>query len=125
MGSRNSFMIAPALVLLTSCHYPFDFLGVEEIVTESSSIEAPDAIADDRIEDKHPICDPSLVVEERFYRDACTFTLDKSCAITKLDILPFEQADEYLEQRVYRSYLDAAEALFQREVLPSMEVVNA
>lgn len=121
---RNGIAIASLVAFAAlGCVSPFDLLGEEEIVTESTSATPPDAITDDRIEDKHPVCDPSITITETF--GACRMTLDKSCAVTTLDVVPFADGDDGLDGRVYATYAKAAGALGSREILPSMEVVNA
>ncbi|HEX7600934.1 MAG TPA: hypothetical protein VF316_04985, partial [Polyangiaceae bacterium] len=78
--------------------------------------------ADDRIEDKHPVYDPSLTTDEVF--DSCKVHLNKSASVTRLDIVPFDAADATIGKTLYRDVPAAAAAITRYPVLPSMEVVN-
>ena len=70
-----------------------DALGREEAVTEARKNRP--AIEDDRIEDKHPVYDPDRTVDEVF-GDYCVVRLNKSGAVTRLDIAKPVGADEAL-----------------------------
>jgi len=80
---------------------------------------------DDRIEDKHPVLDPSLTVNESF--DSCAFTLNKSGSVTKLSVAPYEGDQKSLGSKLFPSRgaaLAALQALPDADVIPSMETVN-
>lgn len=112
------------LFALGACLLPADLLGEEELVTEHiSSSGAVDPLADDRIEDKHPTYDPNRTIDEVF--DGCTVTLNKSAAVTKLDVAPLEGDDARFDKAIFPTYAAATAALGARPQLPSMEVVNA
>lgn len=115
---RASFLLLAAVV---GCD-PLTVLGVEEEVRERDTVEAPPPIADDRIEDKHPVYDPSALVEETV--DGCAVRWNKSGSIVKLDVLPFDAATRALETQVFPGWTAAARALAGKKVLPSMEVVQ-
>lgn len=102
---------------------PLAVLGVEELVTEKDALEAPPPIADDRIEDKHPVYVPSAIYEETI--DGCSVRLNKSGSIVKLDVLPFADADAALQTQVFPTWLAAAGKLTNKPILPSMEIVQA
>jgi len=101
---------------------PLSVLGVEERVSEHDSLEAPPPLADDKIEDKHPVYDPGAAVEEVV--DGCPVRWNKSGSIVKLDVLPFDDATRDLEKRVFPGWSSAVHALDGKKVLPSMEVVQ-
>jgi hypothetical protein len=94
--------------------------GVEEVVTNRSSAAGPPAIADDKIEDKHPVYDPDLVITETF--DHCEVTLNKSGSVTKLDVLPW--GSEGSLNKIFPTRAAALDALGNRPVMPSMEIIN-
>ncbi|MBI5532158.1 MAG: hypothetical protein HY898_05565 [Deltaproteobacteria bacterium] len=119
---RASLPAAALAVCVSGCVSLFDVMGVEEFVTEKSAAEGnPDPIADDRIEDKHPVFDESLTIDETF--GPCVVTLNKSGSITKLDIAPFDAGKESIGDQLFRSYADAALKL-DLPWMPSMEVVQ-
>jgi len=117
--------IAAALVLCACSFGPLDVLGGETVVTEESHNSSEPE--DDRIEDKNPVCDPSRTVTEHF--GSCDVVLNKSCAVTKLDIAPLEKGDEDLVDRIFPSRQAAASLIQSRldsetDLIPSMEVAN-
>lgn len=125
LGGRMLLFLRRGLVVLFfgACS-PIDVLGFENDVIDKDSSSPPvDPLADDRIEDKHPMHDPSITIDETFGR--CTATLNKSGSVTKLDIVPFSDADADVSGKLFHGYLDAARALGERPILPSMEVVDA
>jgi hypothetical protein len=86
-------------------------------------------LEDDRIEDKHPAFDPARMVTESFGRPfgGCEVTMNKSAAVTKLDIVPFEAPEAALKGRLFRGRteaLAAVTAIADADAIPSMEVVN-
>jgi hypothetical protein len=122
LANRPSALVA-CVAILSSC-VPFDLFGEEEIVRQHDEGAAPPAITDDRIEDKHPVLDPTLTIQEPF--GSCTVTLNKSASVTKLDVVPSDggNADSPDVERLYGGYAAAAAALSGRPLLPTMEVVN-
>lgn len=110
------------LTTLVGCN-PLSVLGVEELVSEKSTLEAPPPIADDRIEDKHPNYVPSTFTDEVI--DGCSIRLNKSGSIVKLDVLPFAEDDAALETKVFPTWMTAAAQLSNKPILPSMEIVQA
>ena len=110
-----------ALALGAGCLAPLDMLGESEAVHQRD-VSAPDPLADDRIEDKHPVYDPSLTTDEVF--GSCKVHLNKSASVTRLDIVPFDDAEAAIGKTLYRDVPTAAAAITRYPVLPSMEVVN-
>ena len=104
-----------------------DLLGHEEDVIEHRSNEGMLQLEDDRIEDKHPTYDAQRTVTESFKQSygACAITMNKSAAVTKLDIVPFE-AVRPLDKRLFPRRTDALATIagIRRRRDPSMEVVN-
>ncbi len=113
-----------AVLVLASSGCVFNALGWDEAVTETSSIYQPPQLTDDVLADKHPAFDASRVVQESF-GVACTLTLNKTGSITKLDLPGYVGDDAKLEDALYPSYAAALKALGTREVLPSMELLEA
>lgn len=116
-------LLAVAPVVGSSVGCVFDGLGWNETVTETSALFQTPVNADDQLSDKHPVFDPSRVVVEPYA--SCAATLDKSAALTKLDVVGFSGDDSTLNSALFHGYLDAAVALSDREIIPSMEVVEA
>ncbi|MBN2498391.1 MAG: hypothetical protein JXR96_27620 [Deltaproteobacteria bacterium] len=107
----------------SACLGPLDTLGNETLVTENTDLQKDRQIEDDRIEDKHPVYDPDLIVSEQF--DECTIRLNKSGSVTKLDIVPFDEEDGQLDGRLFRGRGQAFSEIGERaDLIPSMEVVN-
>ncbi|MBW2262504.1 MAG: hypothetical protein JRG91_11070 [Deltaproteobacteria bacterium] len=126
MNKHTFVMIILAAAVLPGCPYgPLDVLGNETVVTdESHNSTEPE---DDRIEDKNPVCDPDRTVVETF--QGCDIKLNKSCAVTRLDIAPLEEGDEDLADRIFPDRPAAAGYIQGRtdhetHHIPSMEVVN-
>ena len=97
----------PALALLAGgC---LDLLGHGEDVIEHRSNEGMFQLEDDRIEDKNPTFDTSRTVTESFKQSygACAITMNKSAAVTKLDIVPFEGGETALDKRLFHGRADA------------------
>jgi len=117
----------PALALLAGgC---LDLLGHGEDVIEHRSNEGLFQLEDDRIEDKNPTFDTSRTVTESFKQSygACAITMNKSAAVTKLDIVPFEGGETALDKRLFHGRADALAAIDRIEgadAIPSMEVIN-
>jgi hypothetical protein len=120
-------LLATLLALLAGgC---LDILGHQEDVIENRANEGLSQIEDDRIGDKHPIFDASRTVTESFEQgyNACSITMNKSAAVTKLDIVPFEAAETVLDKRLFRGRREALATIGGvqgADVIPSMEVVN-
>ncbi len=108
--------------LLCSC-LGIDALGRREAVTERDQ-GAVDPLADDRIEDKHPVFDPQSRVTEDIYPD-CPATMNKSGSVVRLDVVPFADADRAAGDSLYPDFGAALAAFPQADLVPSMEVVNA
>src|ERR1035437_2597322 len=96
------------LALGAGCLAPLDMLGESEAVHQRD-VSAPDPLADDRIEDKHPVYDPSLTTDEVF--GSCKVHLNKSASVTRLDIVPFDAADATIGTTLYRDVPTAAAAI--------------
>ena len=111
------------LVLAAGCLGPLDIVGEHASVSERS-VGQLDPLADDRIEDKHPAYDPALVVKEPMF-PGCDVTMNKSASVTRLDVVPWADADAAKGSRLYHDFPDALAALPSADVVPSMEVVNA
>ena len=106
-----------------------DLLGHQEDVTQRNDPQGVMRLQDDRIEDKHPAFDPARTVTESFGHpyDGCPITMNKSAAVTKLDVVPFEGAEAALEDRLFRGRNEALAAVAGipgADVVPSMEVIN-
>lgn len=106
-----------------------DALGHEEDVIENRSNQGIDQLEDDKIEDKHPTFDPSRTVTESFKQGygACAITMNKSAAVTKLDIVPFQGPETALDKRLFHGRTDALAAMSGiqgADPIPSMEVIN-
>jgi hypothetical protein len=103
-----------------------DLLGHQEDVIEHRSNEDLFQLEDDRIEDKHPTYDATRTVTEAF-NGWCMLTMNKSAAVTKLDIVPFEGGETALDKRLFHGRADALRIIAGIEgadAIPSMEVVN-
>ncbi len=119
-------VLASAIAWLPGCGFgPLDLLGMEAAVTEG--LEGEPAPEDDRLEDKDPLYDPSRTVVERF--GSCEVTLNKSAAVTKLDVVPLSGGQADLATRVFRGRTEAVQHLAgepfaDATLIPSMETVN-
>ena len=112
-----------ATVWLGGC--VLDSLGYESDVTQRSQKLQQEKLEDDRIQDKHPVLDPALTVQESF--GSCTFTLNKSGSVTKLGVAPYEGDQKSLAGRLFANRgaaLAALQAMPDTDVIPSMETVN-
>ena len=87
------------------CLGPLDALGYESGEYERESLFREPEIQDDRIEDKDPSYDPSSRVEELF--GTCQVVMNKSGTVTKLDIVPFEEDNADLEERLFPTRAEA------------------
>ena len=87
--------LALAPLALSGCLGMLDVLGFQSDLVTQSDPQRDARLEDDDIADKHPEYDPELVVEESF--DDCPVILNKSGAVTKLDILPFAPAEVFLD----------------------------
>ncbi len=106
------------------CLGPLDTLGVVAEERQWEELFKEPSVEDDRIEDKNPACRSDLLFTETF--DGCEFTVNKSCSVTRLDVVDFAEEDSDLESRLYPTRGEALADVQQRggDVLPSMEVVN-
>jgi hypothetical protein len=106
-----------------------DVLGHREDVIEHRSNEDLFQLEDDRIEDKNPPFDASRTVTESFKQSygACPITMNKSAAVTKLDVVPFEGGESVLDKRLFHGRAEALgtiDGIEGADAIPSMEVVN-
>ena len=84
--ARTFLLVSICGAFLASClslSSAMDALGREAAVTETEKNAA--VIEDDKIEDKHPSCDPNRTVDELF-GEQCLVRLNKSGSVTELDI---------------------------------------
>ncbi|MFI5300674.1 MAG: hypothetical protein ACHREM_21540, partial [Polyangiales bacterium] len=116
-------VLALAPVVAGGAGCVFDGLGWNETVIDVPQIFQTPVNTDDRLSDKHPAFDASRTVVERF--NDCTVTLNKSGSITKLDVVGFTGDASALQDELFHGYVDALPMLTSREILPSMEVVEA
>ena len=120
---RASLLLGLVGLVGAGCLGPLDIFGNPTVVSEDEDFLKENQLEDDRIEDKHPIYDPELVVEEVFGQ--CTMRLNKSGSVTKLDVIPFDEDDAELQDRLFSTRAYAASALgADADLIPSMEVVN-
>lgn len=117
------------LVLAAPSAGCLDALGHQEDVIENRSSQGEMRLEDDRIEDKQPVFDSSRVVVESFPQGwtTCTAKVNKSAAVTKLDIVPLEDKEKVLDKKLFHGRADALAAIDGVEgadPIPSMEVVN-
>jgi hypothetical protein len=104
---------------------PLDRLGQDQASRQDSSLEGePKGPVDDRIEDKQPTYRPDAVVVESF--DGCDVELNKSAAVTKLDVGPLDEQTGAALGKRFATRGAALEALSASgvEVIPSLEVVQ-
>ena len=127
----RKILMAFLLTVPVACLDPLDVLGNDTVTTVQRTNAAEDALQDDRIEDKHPVADPNLVVTETFGpggREACALPLNKSASVTKLDVVPLGDAHGDLKDKVFSNRSSALGALvpagLTETALPSIEVVN-
>ena len=114
------------LALLAGCLGPLDTLGYEDRVTNTLDTLGSTQIEDDRIEDKHPVFDPTRTVVE-IVRQAsrCPITMNKSATVTKLDIVPFEGDETHARgQAVSRAQAEALDADRRRSTGPDADPVD-
>lgn len=113
------------LASMTGCLGILDTMGREEEVTEREDLFKEPTVEDDEIEDKNPTYDPDLFFEEEF--GDCIFRMNKSGAVTKLDVVELEDENSDLEHELFPDRGSALEDLSSRagvDVLPSLEVIN-
>lgn len=112
-------------IMSASCIGPLDTLGNETITKDSEQNLKEDNLEDDKIEDKNPIYDPDLSTVETFGH--CKVTMNKSNTVTALDIVPFSEENEALEQKLFAGRRAAMSTLggnSDARLIPSMEVIN-
>src|SRR4051812_45479578 len=119
----------PALASLMMGGGCLDSLGHQETVQQHSDLQGMSRLEDDKIEDKHPTFDPTRLVTESFKplgSYGCgEFTLNKSAAVTKLDLVPFEGGEKALAGKLFRDRTEALNAISNvgdADTIPSMEV---
>lgn len=123
--ARLPALLLPALLLGTGCLPPLDGLGADVTVTETESRQSEARLEDDVLEDKHPTYDADLTVTESFGQ--CEVVLNKSAAITRLDVLPLDGAYADLDGALFPTRgeaLAAAAAIEGADVIPSIEVFS-
>ncbi len=116
------WVVGAALALAAGCVDPLDTIGVDQTVTQSSKEQAPPALADDNIKDKHPVFVPGETITEDF--GGCQVTLNKTGSVTKLNVLPWQKSDSALKDRIFPDRERALAAIGNAPVMPSMEIVN-
>lgn len=115
---------------LTGCLGPLDVMGNESVATQTSALEKKAAIEDDRIEDKHPVRDDQLTVQETQTDDhgnRCDVTLNKSTQVTRLSIPEPTGAAKTLSDTLFPNHGAAFAALASVDnahPIPSMEAIN-
>ncbi len=129
MKATRGLGVVAGVVLASLGGGCLDSLGHEEDVIEHRANEGMLQIEDDRIEDKHPIYDAQRTVTESFGPDSyntCAITMNKSAAVTKLDIVPLEGAETALDKRLFHGRAEALGIIagIGGDAIPSMEVVN-
>src|SRR5690242_9817670 len=89
-----------------------DVLGHEEDVVQNRDAESTSQIEDDRIQDKSPVFDPARTVTDTFGPGGfCSIAMNKSAAVTKLDIVPFEGGEKALDNKLFRGRSEALSAI--------------
>jgi len=125
MMGRRLWLVGALGWIAAGC---LDGLGHEEDVKQNSASQGTSQIEDDRIEDKNPVFDPARTVTEAFGGSGyCKITMNKSAAVTKLDIVPLEGGEKVLDGRLFRGRSEAIaaiDAITGTDPIPSMEVVN-
>jgi len=128
MRDRRGLGVLAAVALAALEGGCLDSLGHEEDVIEHRSSEGMAKLEDDRIEDKNPMFDASRTVKEAFKQNwnTCEIEMNKSVAVSKLDIVPFEGDESVLDKRLFHGRTDALTVIdaIGADAIPSMEVVN-
>jgi hypothetical protein len=104
---------------------PLDRMGKDQSSRQDPLLDdASKGPVDDRIEDKQPSYRPDALVVESF--DGCAFELNKSGAVTKLDVTPLDEELQPVLGKRFPTRGAALEALSASggEVIPSLEVVQ-
>ncbi len=117
--ARTCARYVASFVLLAGCANPLDFFGVEERVVETETQQDDE----DLKAGKNPSYDLGLTVVENF--GGCDFLLNKSKSITRLSLQQLKGDDAALDGVLFPTRSAALDKLGSRNVLPSMEVVNA
>ncbi|HEY4185229.1 MAG TPA: hypothetical protein VGP07_09180 [Polyangia bacterium] len=119
------------ILLATTGGGCLDLLGHEEDVIDHAGVQQTSQLQDDRVEDKHPVFDPSRTVVDAIPRDSfqtCPIEMNKSATITRLDIVPFTDASAPLAGKLFRGRTEALAGVVAvdpaADSIPSMEVVN-
>jgi hypothetical protein len=106
MRSKFPTRWVPGIAIVLAASGCLDVLGHEEEVIQTRSAQGTARIEDDRIEDKHPAFDPTRTVTEMFGPPSgygsCAITMNKSAAVTKLDIVPLEDDETVLDKKLFR-----------------------
>lgn len=121
MRTALLLLLAP----LTGCLGMLDVLGFGSRYGYDSELQRDGNPEDDDIADKDPRYDPDLTVVETF--GGCPVTLNKSGAVTRLDILPFQANEFFLDGTVFPTRAEAlgtVDVLPGADQIPSIEVVN-
>ncbi len=123
----SAFVFSLLVCVLHSggCLGPVDVFGYLSGEFEQETLVRQAAQGDDRIEDKNPQYDPESMISEVF--DSCKVTMNKSGAVTELDIVFFDDEDADIAEKLFRNRGEALAATDERgggEVIPSREVVS-
>ncbi|MCA8910950.1 MAG: hypothetical protein KDB82_04555 [Planctomycetes bacterium] len=97
---------------------------VEKTHTEPS--RPSDLLADDRLEDKHPVFDPDLIESRPLGEHDNPWQINSSAAVIKLDVRDIRTSEDPAMQRLYPDYASAAAAIEKAgyHVLPSVNLLG-
>lgn len=118
-----------ALPLAPGCLDPLNALGSPTLEGDLETQGKEQKTDDDRIEDKVPVYDEGRWTVETFHADetTCEVRVNKSAAVTRLDIVGFGEEDGSLATALFPTRAEAiaaAQGASGAELIPSMEVVN-
>ena len=119
----RSFLLRCAPIVAIACLGPLDILGQPTSVMQHQEGQL-DPLTDDRLEDKHPRYDPALISTEPMF-PYCNVATNRSASVTRLDVVPWADADAAMGTRLFHDFSDALATLPAADVVPSMEVINA